>query len=343
MHIPDGYLSPSTCLVLYGASTPFWWLSVRRVRPALVRKLPRLALFASFTFVVMLFNLPLPGGVTGHPVGVGIATIILGPWESLLSISLALTIQALFFGDGGVTTLGANCFNMAIAGSFATWAVYRLLSRGATANVRRSAFVAAVAGYIGLNFSALLAGLEFGIQPLLFHDAHGVPLYSPYPLSIAVPAMLLGHLTVAGLAEALLTGGLYVYLRKFDIAWFETSNDTAHDFAGVRWHGWVLLGATLVLTPLGILAGGTAWGEWTPAELLSQHGARLASLSSIPAGLDRLQRIWTAPIAGYSLRIGWGGNSVSYLAAGFVGVAAILTLFFALALLLRIARTGGRR
>jgi cobalt/nickel transport system permease protein len=341
MHIPDGYLSPSTCLVLYGASTPFWWISVRRIRPALVRKLPRLALFAAFTFVVMLFNLPLPGGVTGHPVGVGIAAIVLGPWESLLSISLALTIQALFFGDGGVTTLGANCFNMAIAGSFATWAVYRLLNRGAAAGARRSVIAAAVAGYVALNFSALLAGFEFGIQPLLFHDEHGVPLYSPYPLSIAVPAMLLGHLTVAGPAEALLTGGLYAYLRKFDIAWFQTSNADAPAGTAVSWHGWALLAATLALTPLGILAGGTAWGEWTPSELLSGHGARSVSLASIPEGLNRLHSIWSAPIAGYSLRIGWGGTSVSYLAAGLAGVLAILALYFALTVLLRVARAGG--
>ena len=49
----------------------------------------------------------LPGGTTGHAVGVGIAAIVLGPWASILAISIAIAIQAVFFGDGGITAIGA--------------------------------------------------------------------------------------------------------------------------------------------------------------------------------------------------------------------------------------------
>ena len=77
---------------------------------------PLLSVFAAFSFIIMMFNLPLPGGTTGHAVGVGIAAIVLGPWASILAISIALVIQALLFGDGGITAIGANCFNMAISG-----------------------------------------------------------------------------------------------------------------------------------------------------------------------------------------------------------------------------------
>ena len=92
--------------------------------------MPLLSLFSAFSFVVMMFNLPLPGGTTGHAVGMGVAAVVLGPWGSILAISVALAIQAVFFGDGGITAYGANCFNMAVVGSLTAWAVYRAIRAG---------------------------------------------------------------------------------------------------------------------------------------------------------------------------------------------------------------------
>src|SRR5215813_9106335 len=129
MHIPDGYLSPATCAALYAGSAPFWYSALARVKKLLhTRLVPLVSLFSAFSFVLMMFNLPLPGGTTGHAVGIGIATVVLGPWASMLAISMALFIQAIFFGDGGITALGANCFNMAVVGSTVTFAVYRLVA-----------------------------------------------------------------------------------------------------------------------------------------------------------------------------------------------------------------------
>ena len=129
MHIPDGYLSPSTCAVMYGAAAPFWYVAVQKLQKLLTSRLvPVISIFAAFSFVIMMFNLPLPGGTTGHAVGMGVAAIVLGPWGSMLAISVALLIQALFFGDGGVTAFGANCFNMAIVGSLVAYWVYRAIS-----------------------------------------------------------------------------------------------------------------------------------------------------------------------------------------------------------------------
>src|SRR5438067_12189047 len=129
MHIPDGYLSPETCATMYVAAAPFWYIALQRVRRLLTTRLvPLLAVFAAFSFVVMMFNLPLPGGTTGHAVGMGIAAIVLGPWASMIAISVALLIQAIFFGDGGITAYGANCLNMAIVGSLVVHLLYRLLS-----------------------------------------------------------------------------------------------------------------------------------------------------------------------------------------------------------------------
>src|SRR5271155_3720104 len=178
MHIPDGYLSPSTCAALYAGSTPFWYVSLQKMKRRLnTQAVPLLSVFAAFSFVIMMFNLPLPGGTTGHAVGVGIAAIVLGPWASMLAISVALVIQALFFGDGGITAIGANCFNMAIVGSLVAYAVYRLLAGRSPILAFRRAAAAGLAGYAAINVSALLAAIEFGIQPLLYRDATGAPLY----------------------------------------------------------------------------------------------------------------------------------------------------------------------
>ncbi len=132
MHIPDGYLSPSTCAVLYAGAGVGWYGALRRIKRTLTtRMVPMISVFAAFSFVLMMFNLPLPGGTTGHALGVTIAAIVLGPSGAILAISIALAIQALFFGDGGITTLGANCFNMAIVGSFVAYTVYRAIAAGA--------------------------------------------------------------------------------------------------------------------------------------------------------------------------------------------------------------------
>src|SRR5918911_1324208 len=158
MHIPDGYLSPSTCAALYAASAPFWYIALQRVKRLLNSRLvPLISLFAAFSFVIMMFNLPLPGGTTGHAVGMGVAAVVLGPWGAMLAVSVALLIQALFFGDGGVTAFGANCFNMAIVGSLAAYWVYRAIAgRSAIASTRR-VIAAAIAGYVAINIAALLA------------------------------------------------------------------------------------------------------------------------------------------------------------------------------------------
>src|SRR5450755_3843828 len=146
MHIPDGYLSPATCAALYVGSAPFWYTSLRKMKRALnTRMVPLLSVFAAFSFIIMMFNLPLPGGTTGHAVGVGIAAIVLGPWASMLAISIALIIQALFFGDGGITAIGANCFNMAILGSLTAYGVYRLVAGRTPIESPRRVFAAGLA------------------------------------------------------------------------------------------------------------------------------------------------------------------------------------------------------
>ena len=319
MHIPDGYLSPSTCAAFYAGSAPFWYVALKRVRRALSsRVVPLLSLVAAFSFVIMMFNIPLPGGTTGHATGVAIAAIVVGPWASILAISVALLIQALFFGDGGITAFGANCFNMAVVGSLAASAVYRVLSGRVPLESPRRIVAAAIAGYAAINLAAFCAAVEFGIQPAFFHDAAGLPLYAPYPLAIAIPAMMVGHLTFAGLAEFVLTGSLVAYLQRHDISLLRASAPDARapgerdGQAFPAWSAlrplWAGLAVLLLATPVGLLAAGSAWGEWGAEDFqkpemrreIAAASRQVAPPEAPPAGLEKLASIWTAPIPDYA-------------------------------------------
>nr|MDA8173610.1 energy-coupling factor ABC transporter permease [Nitrospiraceae bacterium] len=140
-------------------------------------------------------------------------SIVLGPWAAVIAVSIALAVQALLFGDGGITSYGANCFNMAVVGAIVGGAVYRML-RATGGKKKRTVLAAGLAGYASLNASALCAALELGVQPLLHHAADGRPLYSPFPLSVTIPAIVGAHLAVYGLVEAAFTMLAVAYIQK---------------------------------------------------------------------------------------------------------------------------------
>jgi cobalt/nickel transport system permease protein len=121
----------------------------------------------------------------------------------------------LLFGDGGITAVGANCFNMAVVMPFVSYWIFRLI-KGKAASGARIAVAAFLAGYFGLVIAALFTAVEFGIQPLIATGANGRPLYAPYPLSVAVPAMVLEHLFPFGIVEGLVTMLLLKYFIKHE-------------------------------------------------------------------------------------------------------------------------------
>src|SRR4051812_48153623 len=201
MHIPDGYLSPQTCAVAYAAAIPTWAVASRKVTKVVrTRNVPLLAMFAAISFLVMMFNIPIPDGTTAHAVGAVVIAVVLGPWAAVIAVSVALLFQALLFGDGGVLAFGANVLNMAIVMPFVGLAVYRLVAGNAPLTSRRRVVAAGVAGYVGVNAAPLAAAIEVGIQPGLFHTPSRAPLYSPYSLSPTLPPMALGHPPPSGRA-----------------------------------------------------------------------------------------------------------------------------------------------
>lgn len=218
MHIPDGYLGPATCGFFYVLMAPIWALASSVVKKTLkAKEVPMMAIGAAFTFVIMMFNVPIPGGTTGHAVGGTLVAILIGPHAACIVITVALVIQALLFGDGGITAIGANCFNMAFMLPFTGYYIYKLIGYNSPADSVRRVIAAGIAGYLALNIAAFFTGLEFGIQPLLHKTASGQALYCPYGLNVALPVMLIEHLLVFGWIEAIVTALVIKYLQKQDI------------------------------------------------------------------------------------------------------------------------------
>jgi cobalt/nickel transport system permease protein len=279
MHIPDNYLSPSTCAVMGAAMLPAWTVSVRKVKKEVTKaKLPLLGVGASFSFLMMMFNVPVPGGTTAHAVGGTLLAVLLGPYAACISISTALLLQALLFGDGGILAFGANCFNMAFVLPFTGYLIYKLIRQ--RVRTRKGEFIGiALGSYFGINLAALCAAIEFGLQPLLFTNAAGQPLYCPYPLWVSIPAMLIPHLTIAGLAEVLFTVFIYSFIRKVSPGMiYEGAQKRIKPVFG-------LIIALICLTPLGLLASGTAWGEWGSDEIQSVITSG-KSLGFVPQGMQ---------------------------------------------------------
>lgn len=332
MHIPENYLSPSTCGVFAVAMVPVWMRAVHHVREEVPRqKMPLVGVAAAFCFLAMMFNIPLPGGTTGHAVAGTLVAILFGPWAATLAISIALAIQAVMFGDGGILALPANCFNMAFVLPMCGYAVYGLVRgregrhTGARAGsgrpgLGRELVAAGVGSYVGINAAALCAAIEFGVQPLLFSDAAGRALYCPYPLWVSVPAMLVGHLTVWGAAEVVFTVGILAFVRRvapgFGLGGLAGDGMQAAPVRAAR-PVLALVAALAVLTPLGLLATGDAWGEWSTADLAAQVGYT-------PVGMAHGWE-WASLMPDYSL--GALPSWLGYVLSAAIGVGALLVAF----------------
>ncbi len=208
MHIPDGFIAPQVYLPLYAVSAGFWAWGLKRLKQELNEEtIPFVASLTAFCFVAMMITIPLPGGTTAHASAIGLLAVLFGVWTSFISISLVLLIQALFFGNGGITSLPVNALGMGLVGSATAWFTFKILSRW---NNTAALFMA---GWLSVVISALVIAFTLGIQPLIAHTADGTPLFFPFGLSITLPAVVIPHLLV-GAGEGVLTVAVYRFMKK---------------------------------------------------------------------------------------------------------------------------------
>jgi cobalt/nickel transport system permease protein len=203
VHIPDGFLSPAICGLMYAISTGFLVWSWRKARATYPRSLvPLLAVSSASVFVAQMINFPIAYGTSGHLVGGTFLSMLLGPYAAILSMTIVLMMQALFFADGGIFTFGANVFNMAIIGGLSFFLVKLL-----TKNSKRSSWLFSsvfIASWLSVVLGSLACGLQLGFSPA-FSEAGGI--------AVTVPVMLFWHVLI-GLGEAVITTTLISQLHR---------------------------------------------------------------------------------------------------------------------------------
>lgn len=208
MHIPDGLISPQTYLPALALAAPLWWWAGREFgRQVGDEALPRLAVFTALAFLLSSLMLPLPGGTSGHALGIGLLALIFGPWVAFLGYTLVLLLQALVMGAGGITSLPVNALAMGFVGAWTAYLFFRLLSPV------QAQFAVFVGVTVSILVSSLLVALVLGLQPLIAQAPDGSPRFFPFGWSVTLPAILLPHLFIA-LAEAALTLLIWRHARK---------------------------------------------------------------------------------------------------------------------------------
>jgi cobalt/nickel transport system permease protein len=199
MHIPDGFLSPATVLASAALVLPAWAWAARGLAAQLDDSLiPRLAMVTALAYGLGLVMLPLPGGTSGHALGVALLALLFGWRLAFLACSGVLALHALLLGAGGLTALPMNALAMGLLGSASAITTYRLLRR------LNETVAVAVAAWVSVQVAAALVALVLGAQPLIARRPDGAPLYFPFGWAVTLPAVLLPHALI-GVAEAALT------------------------------------------------------------------------------------------------------------------------------------------
>lgn len=208
MHIPDGFLSPQTYLPAYGVAAAAWAWAARGLRSRLDETtVPRLAMLTALAYGLGLVMVPIPGGTSGHALGVAIIALVFGVQQAFIAYSGVLLLQSLLFGAGGITALPVNALAIGLLGAATAVALRRLLrGLGETLSIAVAAWASVVVA------GGLVAGV-LGVQPLIAHQADGTPLFFPFGLAITLPAVLVPHLLI-GVGEAVLTVLVLRYVKS---------------------------------------------------------------------------------------------------------------------------------
>jgi cobalt/nickel transport system permease protein len=169
MHIPDGILNNTVSITSAACTIPVVAYAYRQAKKDLSDKLiPRSAGLAAFIFVAQLINFPIGLGTSGHLTGAFLLTYILGPWLSILVLTLVLTIQAFIFQDGGILVLPVNVMNMAIVGCLSSYIFLTLFSKRFISRFRSLQSLRIIAGCIfALYCTSFLVSIQFWLSGIM--------------------------------------------------------------------------------------------------------------------------------------------------------------------------------
>jgi len=192
MHIPDGFLSNGINAAALAVSAGACAYGVKKVNHNFGEKeVPLMGVTAAFIFAAQMINFPIAGGTSGHFLGALFSSVLIGPWASLLIMTIVLIVQCLGFADGGLTALGSNIFNMGVIGALGGYGIfyglYTLFQKS-----KKGFFTAlAISSWLSIVMGASAAAIELAIS-------------ATSPLRIALPAMAGIH-AIIGIGEAIIT------------------------------------------------------------------------------------------------------------------------------------------
>ena len=205
MHISDGLIFNNTSIVL---AIIMWFLSIgilawswKKAQQTYTRSITALlAISSAFVFAAQMINFPIAFGSSGHLVGGTFLAVLLGPYAAILSMTLVLGMQALFFADGGIVAFGMNMFNMAIIGGLS----YFLIKAFTRKNNSQKWFISSVfiASWISVMLGAVITSLEIA------------PAFSG-GLAVTLPSMLLLH-GIIGVGEGAITTVLVSSIQRLN-------------------------------------------------------------------------------------------------------------------------------
>jgi len=208
MHIPDGLLDPLTTIVLWIVSIMIMIIGYFRMGKIFEKEdseklIPYIGVLAAVIFAFQFVNYPVPGGTSGHLVGGTLVAVILGPWASVIVLFLILVVQSLF-GDGGITAIGANTFNMGIIGGlvgfYIVMGIVRILNKTNLKKELKVTIATAIGSYIAIVLASFICGVQLAIAGAL-------------PIQVAVPAMVFWHLII-GIGEGIISALIVFYIYK---------------------------------------------------------------------------------------------------------------------------------
>jgi len=300
MHVPGHYLDPTSCAVTAAAAAGVLAYGAAKARRAGLPPVWLTAATSAGVFAVQMVNFPINSGTSGHLVGGVVAGMLLGPWVGMWAVALALVVQCLLFGDGGLATLGANVFNMAVIGAAVGAALRQVLTRP-DGSLTRKLTISAAAGWLAVVAGAALCSLELAAA-------------GTFRLADVLPSMVSVHALI-GISEALITAAFAALVL----------NTAPELFAAHKVAGTLRVPSATSATARGVRRGGLL-----SAMLVAAVLAPLAS--QLPDGLERVASrlglgeaatAWHAPLQGYLMpRI-----DSHFLSTALAGVAGVLIVY----------------
>lgn len=164
MHIPDGFIDAQISLAAGVVAAGAVAVCLRGTRRTMAEAAaPMAGLVAVFVFAAQMFNFPIGAGTSGHLIGAALAVILVGPYAGVLSVTVVLVVQALFFADGGLTALGLNVLNLAVLTTLVAWPTFKLITRWIGSGKPVVLAAAGLAGFLSVMAAAGGFVVEFAL------------------------------------------------------------------------------------------------------------------------------------------------------------------------------------